>query len=129
MILKPENSIKTGSTRCDNEYLYRRVGSKQRIRPQYVRQSLQVTSLQQCQQECNSRRDFACRGFNYMDESFVHKFGKFNDYKNCELSERDTRDLDAQNPAMFEYGNFDFYERNNLRSALENEVECLDGKL
>lgn len=63
-----------------------------------------------------------------MDESFVHKFGKFNDYKNCELSERDTRDLDPQNPAMFEYGNFDFYERNNLRSALENEVECLDGK-
>lgn len=45
---------------------------------------------------------------------------------NCELSDRDTRDLDLQNPTMFDTSSFDYYERSNGRSG--SDTECLDGK-
>lgn len=62
-----------------------------------------------------------------MDEEFLRQFTKYRDFKNCELSERDTRDLDAHTNTIFEYGNYNFYERNNFRGMLDNEAECLDG--
>lgn len=45
---------------------------------------------------------------------------------NCELSDRDTRELDLQNPTMFDTSSFDYYERSNGRSG--SDTECLDGK-
>lgn len=45
---------------------------------------------------------------------------------NCELSDRDTRELDAANPAHFDNtaNDYDFYERSLGRMA----DDCLDGK-
>lgn len=45
---------------------------------------------------------------------------------NCELSDRDTRELDAANPAHFDNtaNDYDFYERALGRMA----EDCLDGK-
>lgn len=74
-------------------------------------------------------REFVCRSFNFMDDSTFYKYNKFRDVPNCELSERDTRDLDLQNKAMLEPGEYDFYERNSFRSLSDSESECLDGKL
>lgn len=43
---------------------------------------------------------------------------------NCELSDRDSRDMELANPAYFDNtGNYDFYER----SISRNGEECLDG--
>lgn len=46
---------------------------------------------------------------------------------NCELSDRDTRELDAANPAHFDNTaiDYDFYERALGRIA----DDCLDGKV
>ena len=45
--------------------------------------------------------------------------------ENCELSDRDSRELDINNPSYFETtGDYDFYERFGGRSA----GDCLDGK-
>lgn len=47
--------------------------------------------------------------------------------ENCELSDRDSRDLDITNPEYFENtGNFDFYERSLGRQGVDGD--CLDGK-
>lgn len=47
------------------------------------------------------------------------------DRDNCELSDRDSRELDANNPMFFEHtGESDFYERFGGRAG----SECLDGK-
>lgn len=45
---------------------------------------------------------------------------------NCELSDRDTRELDLQNPTMFDTSSFDYYERSNGRSG--SDTDCLDGE-
>ena len=45
--------------------------------------------------------------------------------ENCELSDRDSRDLDINNPSYFETtGDYDFYERFGGRAG----GDCLDGK-
>lgn len=129
-VARPEaTAIKTSSGRCDNEYLYRRVGYKQRIRPQYVRNTMRVSSLHHCQQACNTMKDFTCRSFNYLDDSTFYKYAKYRDMPNCELSERDTRDFDLQSKTMLEPGEYDFYERNSVRSLSDNEADCLDGEI
>lgn len=47
------------------------------------------------------------------------------DRDNCELSDRDSRELDANNPTFFETtSDHDFYERFGGRSG----SECLDGQ-
>ena len=44
--------------------------------------------------------------------------------ENCELSDRDSRELDINNPSYFETtGDYDFYERFGGRSG----GDCLDG--
>lgn len=46
--------------------------------------------------------------------------------ENCELSDRDSRDLELTNPEYFENtGNFDFYERSLSRQGVDGD--CLDG--
>lgn len=47
--------------------------------------------------------------------------------ENCELSDRDSRDLEIDNPQYFDTnGNFDFYERSESRQGIDGD--CLDGK-
>lgn len=99
------------------------------MKPQYIRYAMRTNSLQQCQQECNARRDFTCRGFNYIDDDYLQRPNRYPDYKNCELSDRDTRELDVQNNNLFEYGNHNFYERNHFRTMADSEADCLDGEL
>jgi hypothetical protein len=46
------------------------------------------------------------------------------DRDNCEMSDRDSRELDANNPMFFDHsGESDFYERFGGRAG----SECLDG--
>lgn len=68
-----------------------------------------------------------CRGFNYIDNEFLQRGNEYREVNNCELSERDTRDFDVQNNNLFDYSNFNFYERHNSRSISDNEADCLDG--
>lgn len=42
---------------------------------------------------------------------------------NCELSDRDSRELDIHDPGSFDASNYDFYERSIGRS----DGECMDG--
>lgn len=115
--------------RCANEYVYKRVAPRYRVRAKYVRLKVPVQSLNQCQQECNIAKEFPCRSFNYLDSlvSFESRNANEREIMNCELSDRDSRELDLKNPDMFDEGNYDFYERNYLRSTSESDVECLDG--
>lgn len=48
------------------------------------------------------------------------------DIPNCELSDRDSRELDIHNPTVFDTGSSDFYERSFGRNG---DSECLDGNL
>lgn len=48
--------------------------------------------------------------------------------ENCELSDRDSRDMEINNPQYFETGGtFEYYERSLSRHGVDGD--CLDGKL
>lgn len=47
------------------------------------------------------------------------------DIPNCELSDRDSRELDVHDPNLFDAANYDFYERS---SAGRSDGECMDGR-
>ncbi|KAK7863129.1 hypothetical protein R5R35_002011 [Gryllus longicercus] len=107
-------------TRCDEGDNFRQVGVRLRIRRQFIRRFISVPSLPICERECAEARDFVCRSFNY--RAYAVPFGA--DRENCELSDRDTRDLDIKNPSYFETnGDYDFYERFGERGLVG---ECLD---
>lgn len=60
--------------------------------------------------------------------SYDDRGDRGNDRDNCELSDRDSRDLDMNNPSYFDNtGNFDFYERSPGRQGFDGD--CLDGKI
>lgn len=100
------------------------MGLRQNMRKQFVRRAVRVPSLVHCQRECTSARDFICRSFNYKDDGDRPASQGTGDTFNCELSDRDTRELDLNNPQMFESGSSDFYERSI--GGRSNEAECLD---
>ncbi|CAO1318099.1 unnamed protein product [Diamesa hyperborea] len=121
--------ISTG-TRCDENDSYKQMGLRQRMRKQFVRRGLKVETIVECQRECSSSRDFICRSFNYKDSptSFDGDRTASNGVEsyNCELSDRDTRELDVHNPMMFDPANYDFYERSMGARSNSNNGECLD---
>ncbi|KAK2721542.1 hypothetical protein QYM36_003738, partial [Artemia franciscana] len=93
----------------DKDDGYRQIGSRLRIRRPYIKRYFQASSLFQCERECSEARDFGCRSFNYNRLSYGNPGV---DRDNCELSDRDSTDLDVGNPAYFETSSdFDFYER------------------
>ncbi|XP_065573483.1 uncharacterized protein LOC136035551 isoform X2 [Artemia franciscana] len=93
----------------DKDDGYRQIGSRLRIRRPYIKRYFQASSLFQCERECSEARDFGCRSFNYNRLSYGNPGV---DRDNCELSDRDSIDLDVGNPAYFETSSdFDFYER------------------
>lgn len=114
-------------SRCEEDF--KQIGTRQRIRRQFIRRIVPAQSLLHCQRECIDAKDFVCRSFNYRDTSLVYDTsggsGQEREVTNCELSDRDTRELDLQNPTMFDTGSFDYYERSNARSG--SDSDCLDG--
>lgn len=119
------------TSRCDDENGFKQIGTRQRVRRQYVRRILPAQSLLHCQRECIEAKDFVCRSFNYRDTALLYDndnagTSREREVTNCELSDRDTRELDLQNPTMFDTGSFDYYERSNARSSAD-ATDCLDG--
>ncbi|XP_063367031.1 uncharacterized protein LOC134655495 isoform X4 [Cydia amplana] len=104
-------------SRCEDDS-FRQVG-RQRMQRRFVRRFTTAHSLAHCQRECIEARDFICRAFNYRDVPYGSE-----PRDNCELSDRDTRELDAANPAHFDNtaNEYDFYERALGRMA----DDCLD---
>nr|XP_026491011.1 uncharacterized protein LOC113397055 isoform X4 [Vanessa tameamea] len=104
-------------SRCEEDS-FRQVG-RQRMQRRFVRRFTTAQSLAHCQRECIEARDFICRSFNYRDVGYGAE-----PRDNCELSDRDTRELDAANPAHFDNtaNEYDFYERALGRIA----DDCLD---
>ncbi|XP_045452385.1 uncharacterized protein LOC123661474 [Melitaea cinxia] len=104
-------------SRCEEDS-FRQVG-RQRMQRRFVRRFTTAQSLAHCQRECIEARDFICRSFNYRDAGYGAE-----PRDNCELSDRDTRELDAANPAHFDNtaNEYDFYERALGRIA----DDCLD---
>ncbi|KAG8235135.1 hypothetical protein J437_LFUL012331 [Ladona fulva] len=95
------------------------VGARLRMRRQFVRRFTSANSLLMCEKECAETRDFVCRSFNF--RPYSGPFG--GERENCELSDRDSRDLDVNNPSYFETtGDYDFYERFGGRAG----GDCLD---
>jgi len=117
------------SPRCDEGENFKQVASRHRMRRTYIRRSMTVPTLVHCQRECVESRDFTCRSFNYKDPALAYESGsdrdRDRDGSNCELSDRDTRDMDLQNPMMFDTGTYDYYEKSGGRSGIDGE--CLDG--
>ncbi|XP_062544649.1 uncharacterized protein LOC134211609 isoform X11 [Armigeres subalbatus] len=104
-------------TRCDGYDSFKQMASKRKMRKQFVRRVINAPSLGVCQQECVAARDFMCRSFNYRESAPYESEG------NCELSDRDSRDLDIPSSQMFETDNSDYYERSVGRGQGD---ECLD---
>jgi hypothetical protein len=113
-----------GGSRCDESDSYKQVASRHRMRSQYIKRTMTVPTLVHCQRECTESRDFSCRSFNYKEIS--SNYDNDRDSPNCELSDRDSRELDIQSPVMFDTGSYDFYEKSAGRSGQDGE--CLDGK-
>ncbi|XP_066249102.1 uncharacterized protein nompA [Euwallacea similis] len=108
------------SPRCDEADNFKQMGARQRARKEFVRRVVFAPSLVRCEQECIDERDFVCRSFNYRESA---PGGYAGERDNCELSDRDSRELEMGNPQYFDSaGNFDFYQRSFGRL----EEDCLD---
>jgi hypothetical protein len=111
-------------TRCDEVDSYKQMGLRQKMKKQYVKRGFSVPSLTHCQRLCTNEVNFICRSFNYREEGDRAAPQGAGENFNCELSDRDTRELDLTNPQQFESGNSDFYERSI--GSRSNDGECLD---
>ncbi|XP_039969403.1 uncharacterized protein LOC120781276 [Bactrocera tryoni] len=107
-------------TRCEETDNFKQIAARHKMRRHYVRRSLVVPSLIQCERECIESRDFICRSFNYRDAAATNYDER--DLPNCELSDRDSRELDVHDPSNFDAANYDYYERSLGRS----DGECMD---
>ncbi|XP_034119924.1 uncharacterized protein LOC117578496 isoform X4 [Drosophila guanche] len=113
-------------TRCEESDNFKQIAARHKMRRHYVRRTLVVPSLIQCERECIESRDFVCRSFNYRDTAASSYEDRDRDRdresSNCELSDRDSRELDIHDPGTFDASNYDFYERSIGRS----DGECMD---
>ncbi|XP_058789916.1 uncharacterized protein LOC131663486 isoform X2 [Phymastichus coffea] len=109
-------------SRCDEQENFRQVSQGTRVRKPFVRRYTAASTLSQCERECSDARDFVCRSFNFRPPPYNTPYGSERD--NCELSDRDSRDMDMGNPIYYETSSeYDFYERGNGRQGAD---ECLD---
>jgi PAN domain len=119
-----------GGYRCDEADSYRQVASRHRMRSQYIKRAMNAPTLVHCQRECTDSRDFMCRSFNYRDAASNYDNnereggGGGGGGSNCELSDRDSREMDIQSPLMFDVANYDFYEKSSGRAG--SDADCLD---
>lgn len=110
-------------SRCEEQENFRQVGQRTRVRKPFVRRYTTASSLPACERECADARDFVCRSFNF--RPYAAPFGAERD--NCELSDRDSRDMEMGDPVYYDRSSdYDFYERNGRQGA---DDECLDGKI
>lgn len=95
-----------------------------RVRSCKIRLILLEFQLYKCSTtRTNLNQYFCSRSFNY--KNFAASYS--DDRDNCELSDRDSRDMDIGNSVYYDTtSEYDFYERNNAR--LGTDGECLDGK-
>ena len=110
-------SNRNRQSRCTNEAgeSFRQVRTRTRLRTQYVERREKVNSLYECERECVEATDFDCRSFNYVF-GFSPVVGE-----NCELSARDSRALDVNNPVYFVTSELhDFYRRES------RNADCID---
>ncbi|XP_044584045.1 uncharacterized protein LOC123264688 isoform X1 [Cotesia glomerata] len=108
-------------SRCDEQENFRQVGSHTRVRKPFVRRYTTANTLTECERECADARDFVCRSFNF--RAYAAPYGAERD--NCELSDRDSRDMAMNNPIYYDTSSdYDFYERNSARQGADGE--CLD---
>ncbi|XP_065340307.1 uncharacterized protein nompA isoform X4 [Cloeon dipterum] len=107
--------------KCDDQGdSFRQVGVRMRMRQNFIRRFTSAPSLLMCERACVDVHDFMCRSFNYRAPAH------YSDRDNCELSDRDSRELDHTNPMFFEQtGDSDFYERFGGGRA---GGDCLDVK-
>uniref|UniRef100_A0A1I8PQ32 No mechanoreceptor potential A n=1 Tax=Stomoxys calcitrans TaxID=35570 RepID=A0A1I8PQ32_STOCA len=108
-------------TRCEESDNFKQVAARHKMRRHFIRRALIVPSLIQCERECVESRDFICRSFNYRDTAATNYDER--DIPNCELSDRDSRELDVHDPNLFDAANYDFYERS---SNGRSDGECMD---
>uniref|UniRef100_A0A336LTK1 CSON004351 protein n=1 Tax=Culicoides sonorensis TaxID=179676 RepID=A0A336LTK1_CULSO len=115
------------SSRCDDSDVFKQMATRHRMRKQYIRRAVNVPSLTHCQRECIEARDFVCKSFNFKDTAYGADTSNNNNVgetTNCELSDRDSKELDIQSPLQFDQANYDFYERSAGRAGIDGE--CLD---
>ena len=107
-------------SRCDESVdFFKQLRSRTKIRSGYVKRSVIVASLYECEKICLQESLFKCSSFNYMP-----KF-KASLPANCELSDTNYRTIDLTNPSLFEISDdHDFYGRDAKRSI----EECIDGE-
>ncbi|XP_046597619.1 uncharacterized protein LOC107217352 isoform X1 [Neodiprion lecontei] len=107
-------------SRCEDQDNFRQVGQRTRVRKPFVRRYTTASSLATCERECADARDFVCRSFNF--RPYAAPYGAERD--NCELSDRDSRDMEMGDPVYYDRSSdYDFYERNGRQGV---EDECLD---
>jgi PAN domain len=117
----------SGGYRCDEADSYRQVASRHRMRSQFIKRAMSVPTLVHCQRECTESRDFTCRSFNYRESASNYESNDRDreaSGSNCELSDRDSREMDIQSPVMFDVANYDFYEKSPGRAGYDGD--CLD---
>ncbi|XP_018563017.1 uncharacterized protein LOC108904824 isoform X3 [Anoplophora glabripennis] len=109
------------SSRCEEDDNFKHAGARLRARKEFIKRVIYAPSLRDCEKECVEETDFICRSFNYKDSPP----GYDSDRENCELSDRDSRDMEINNPQYFDNaGNYDFYERSLGRQGIDGD--CLD---
>ena len=76
-----------------------------RLASPFIAKSWTAYSLQECEQFCVSEKGFTCRGFAYRE------IERASELQNCDLSEKNTSDLDPYNEQHFlQHSVTDFYE-------------------
>ncbi|KAJ8925699.1 hypothetical protein NQ315_009546 [Exocentrus adspersus] len=111
------------SSRCDEEDSFKHAGVRLRARKEFIRDVIFAPSLRDCERACVEETNFICRSFNYKDSP--PGYGSGGDELNCELSDRDSRDLEINNPQYFDStGSYDYYERSVGRQGVSGD--CLD---
>ncbi|ENN72024.1 hypothetical protein YQE_11315, partial [Dendroctonus ponderosae] len=115
--------VRPFNTRCEEGDSFKQMGTRQRARKEFVRRTVFAPSLSRCQQECVEERAFLCRAFNYKESAAAG--GYESSRENCELSDRDSAELEMGNAQYFDSnGNYDFYERAIGRNG--GDDDCLD---
>ena len=109
-------------SKCEGSHVFRQVRSRTRLRSGSIKRSLIVASLFECEQVCLEERQFQCFSFNFMPQ-FQAALPA-----NCDLSHRDLRSLDLNDPTQFEISeDYDFYARDTTRSldaCIDVSQEC-----
>ncbi|XP_076063678.1 uncharacterized protein LOC143038409 isoform X2 [Oratosquilla oratoria] len=103
------------SSRCQDSKTFDNVGTRLRLRKNFISSYVTVNSLTECKEACLKERAFECQSFNY--RSFFPE--------NCEMSHLSTSSLDVENKEEFETNTlFQYYQRTQQENCLDVSQEC-----